>query len=81
MTREEKRVEVEQLARGYVDGKLPDEITISWHYTDVKEIAPDFSDDQCREVLQIARNNHDATIGVNWDVLEVWADKVRNEDV
>lgn len=60
-------------------GEDKDSISISWHIDDVKEIAPDLTDDQCREVLQNADNDHDATIGVNWDVLEYHVDEVREE--
>lgn len=59
--------------------KLPDEIKISWHIDDVKSIAEDLTDQECREVLNLAKHNHDATIGINWDVLEVWADEVRSQ--
>lgn len=64
-----------------VDDKLPDEIHISWHIEDVKSIAEDLTDDECREVLQAAKRGHDATIGINWDVLEFHADEVRNARV
>lgn len=57
--------------------KLPDKIAITWCIEDVKEIAEDLTDDECREVLQLAENKHDATIGINWDVLEEWASEVR----
>lgn len=58
-----------------------DSITITWSIEDVKSIVGDFTDDQCREVLRLAKRNHDANIGINWDVLEMWADHVReNED-
>ena len=40
--------------------KLPDKITITWHIDDVKSIAPDLTDDQCREVLQAVERKHDA---------------------
>lgn len=55
-----------------------DEINISWHIDDVKEVAPDLTKAECRKVLQLADHEHDATIGVNWDVLSFWADEVRN---
>lgn len=53
--------------------KLPDEISISWHIDDVKQQAETdgytLTDDEAREVLQMAYYDHDATIGINWDVL------------
>ena len=57
-----------------------DEIAISWHIDDVKSIAEDLTDEQCRRVLQLAKDNHDATIGINWDTLEYWADYVRENE-
>ena len=53
---------------------LPDSIEISWCVDDVKEIRPDLTDDQCREVLQQAKDRHDSGIGITWDVLEIHAD-------
>ena len=57
--------------------KLPNEIKIVWSVDDVKSIAADLTDDECRQVLSLAEKYHDATVGINWDVLEVWVDKVR----
>lgn len=57
--------------------KLPDEISIVWQVDDVKEIASDLTDEECREVLQLVKSEHDATIGVNWDTLEYWARYIR----
>lgn len=57
----------------------PDEIAIYWHIDDVKEVAPDLTDDQAREVLRRAKHNHNATIGISWDVLDTIADDVREE--
>jgi hypothetical protein len=59
--------------------QLPDEISISWCVEDVKSIAEDLTDDECRKVLQLAKDNHDATIGINWEVLEMWAEEVKSE--
>ena len=53
---------------------LPDKITITWHIDDVKEIRPDLTDDQAREVLHQAKNRHDAGIGITWEVLAIHAD-------
>jgi len=51
-----------------------DTIEISWHIDDVKEVRPDLSDAQAREVLEHAKDQHDASVGVNWDVLTFHAD-------
>jgi hypothetical protein len=47
-----------------------------WSIEDVKEIAPDLSDDECRDVLERVESNHDAEIGINWDVLRFHAEQV-----
>ena len=46
------------------------EIAIIWDINDVKSIDPDLSDDDCREVLIRAQDDHDANEGINWNVLE-----------
>jgi len=48
-------------------------IAIYWHIEDVKEVRPDLSDEQCRELLEHCKDNHDATIGINWDVISTHA--------
>jgi len=54
--------------------QLPDEISISWHFTDVQEIDDSLTNDEARQVLQLIKQNHDATIGVNWETIEAWVD-------
>ena len=60
-----------------VDSSAIDHIAIKWAIEDVKEVAPDLTDNECREVLQLAKDKHDANIGINWDVLEMWANEIR----
>lgn len=71
-----------QLAEAYLASleDRKDKIAISWHIDDVKgmEGYEDLTDDEAREVLELTANNHDATIGVSWDTLEVWADEVKS---
>lgn len=50
--------------------KLPDTIEISWHIDDVKSLDESLTDAEAREILNIAKHEHDATIGINWDVLQ-----------
>lgn len=50
------------------------EIAVIWCIEDVQEVRPDLSEDQCWEVLEATRRYHDATIGINWDVLRCQAD-------
>ena len=51
-----------------------DTIEISWHIDDVMEVRKGLSRPQRRKVLEAVKRNHDATIGVNWDTLEITAD-------
>lgn len=52
------------------------EISIKWSIEDVLSIAPELSSKQASDVLQIAKRNHDAQVGINWDVLECIAKEV-----
>lgn len=54
-----------------------DEITIKWHIDDIKSLDETLTDDQCREVLQLAMKNHDANIGINWDTLRYWINEIK----
>ena len=61
-------------------------VSIKWSIEDVESVVsqlrdkhPDFNfnrltKDDKREILRLLKNDHDATIGVNWDVIEnyVW---------
>lgn len=52
----------------------PDSIAIFWHIDDVREVRPDLTDTQCREVLRHCEDRHDAEIGINWQVLRTVAE-------
>jgi len=51
-------------------------IAILWHIDDVREQRPDLTDPQCMEVLRECERQHDATIGIDWDVLRFHADEL-----
>ena len=51
-----------------------DTITITWHIDDLEEIAPRLNKRQRQAVLACVKKVHDATIGINYDVLKYWAD-------
>lgn len=44
-------------------------LAVLWQIDDVLSIRPDLTEEQAWEVLRAVRGNHDANIGVNWDVL------------
>jgi hypothetical protein len=50
------------------------QIATIWGIEDVKQVRPDLSDDQAWEVLQAAKDGHEADIGINWSVLECHAE-------
>ena len=55
-------------------------ITISWHIDDVKQVRPDLTNSQAREVLDLCESEHDANQGINWDVIRIWAEHLYPED-
>ena len=61
--------------------ELPDEITISWHFTDVQEVDGTLTDNEARQVLDLIKRNHDAEIGVNWNTIDAWIDYCKDNKV
>lgn len=59
---------------------MNDSISITWHIDDVRmAYNRPITDEQCREVLARADKWHDANTGINWDVLQCYAEQVVNE--
>ena len=52
------------------------EIAIIWGIEDVSVLRPDLDAYQAWEVLKTVRDEHDASIGINWDTLQYYADKL-----
>ena len=50
--------------------QLPDTISITWHIDDIKCQDATITDDQARKILQELDNGHDATVGINWEVID-----------
>lgn len=50
------------------------QISLVWHAEDVLSLEPHLTPEQVGEVLDLVENTHDATIGVNWDVISVAID-------
>lgn len=61
----------------------PDWIASWWHIDDVKEQYlgdgeySELTDEEAREVLRLADKYHDCEKGINWEVLDSWAEHVR----
>lgn len=50
--------------------KLLDKISIEWCIDDVKSINDTLENWECREILQMVLYQFDASIGINWDIIE-----------
>ncbi|END2204924.1 hypothetical protein ABM108_003244 [Escherichia coli] len=49
-------------------------LMVMWHKEDVGEVRPDLTDKQCVQVMRIIKERHNASVGVNWDVIYDTAD-------
>jgi hypothetical protein len=47
-----------------------------WHAEDVQSVRPDLTFDQSMEVLGQCKRQHDAGVGINWDVIRIHADSL-----
>jgi hypothetical protein len=54
--------------------KQPFHITVRWYIADVRQVRPDLTDSQAKNVLQRVHLNHDANEGINWGVIEYTAE-------
>lgn len=54
-----------------------DQIKIVWDVDDVLSLDTTLTKEQCREVLRLAKKYHDATQGINWDVIEAHISTVK----
>ena len=50
------------------------EITMTWSIDDVLSVRPNLSKEQASGVLMHVTKHHDATVGINWDVIEAACD-------
>lgn len=56
------------------DNTVTEQISIIWHIEDVQSIRPDLTNNQAGKVLEHLKENHDANLGINWEVIEIVAD-------
>jgi hypothetical protein len=56
-------------------------IAVIWCTDDVMELRPDLSEDQAWEVLQLAMDKHDASYGIDWTTLEIFAEVLYPEAI
>lgn len=84
---EENRLPFEQASELVQALKSGDTIASLWSVEDVYSLSTDedgepdnsITTEEAREVLRLADSEHDATIGINWDVLETHLDYVRSK--
>ena len=64
---------VEELGKEFAQAISGDEIHIVWSIEDVHEMAKQvdspLSDEEARKILAAAERRHDASVGINWNVL------------
>ena len=54
-------------------------ISIIWCSEDVLAVDPSLKPKQVREVLRLMKHRHDASVGINWDVIQCHIDTVKEE--
>lgn len=56
---------------------LPNHVEIYWHTDDIKSRDDKdlLSERDCREILDSIKRTHDASIGVNWEVIDSHIEK------
>jgi len=61
-----------------IEEKLAEQkaITVVWHTEDVQFIRPDLTEEQSWEVLKLVRYKHNADLGINWEELNFFADRL-----
>lgn len=63
----------EQLKREFQDAIDGNEIMISWHVDDVAAMNTELTKEQCHDILLDIERNHDANIGIHWNIIEQYA--------
>lgn len=53
---------------------LTRKISITWCTEDVLAIRPDLTDYEASDVLDHLKKEHDAMVGINWEVIDTVAD-------
>lgn len=53
-------------------------IFIEWQRDDItmraEELGIELNEDQIWDILSCLQSNHDASVGINWDVIDYWID-------
>src|SRR5438128_10763937 len=85
----ESQKEDAEAAAGYIGHLITGDMIASyWTIDDVKSLQDDedefteeepITDEEAREALKLTDETHDATLGINWDVLRESLDRVREQ--
>jgi len=59
---------------------VKDTITISWGIDDVKCRNSNLTNDQARFILTMLKENHDANVGINWDVIDATIERYLSDN-
>ena len=70
---------IETILKEMKDKGMITEISVSWCAEDVLHEHPNLTAEQVQDVLNYMKHKHDCTIGINWDVIDIWANHVLNE--
>ena len=54
-------------------------ITITWCLDDVLAVDSSLTPKQARDVLRLMKHRHDASVGINWDVIQCHIVQVKDE--
>jgi len=49
---------------------MENQISINWHVDDVLSVDETLTQLEARQVLYLLKHNHDALIGINWNVIQ-----------
>lgn len=60
--------------------KIPS-ATVRWYKADIESLGYQCTDEQAEEILELAESKHDASVGINWEVLEEWCEYVGLEKI
>lgn len=78
--------EIEKLINNFPKTKVVEQkqsnehcIAIHWYVDDVISVDKTLTQQQAANVLAYAKRHHDATIGINWEVLEAHIDYLKNQ--
>ena len=53
---------------------LTNKISITWNIDDVLSVRPHLTKVRASYILEALKQNHDANVGINWDVIKVISD-------